>query len=59
MERWEYMSKWINQPQRDSTLEVASSTHATLKALGEEGWEMVTILPMGTIWLVWFKRKLS
>ena len=38
MERWEYKSEWINQPQRDSTLEVSSSTHATLKVRGEEGW---------------------
>jgi hypothetical protein len=59
MERWEYEYDWIYAPHTRGNLEVTASAKNTIKARGAGGWEMVSILPVGSSWLAWYKQKVS
>jgi Domain of unknown function (DUF4177) len=42
MQRWEYMSIYVDSPELRHQSEVP-----TLKQLGEQGWELVSTTPVG------------
>lgn len=59
MERWEYVYDWIDEPHTKGNVEVTAAAKNSIKARGADGWEMVSILQVASLWLVWYKRKVS
>jgi hypothetical protein len=53
------MTRFVYAPHTRGNLEVTASAKNTIKARGAGGWEMVSILPVGSSWLAWYKRKVS
>ena len=51
---WEYRVKFVRIPKKDATAAVTGE----LNEVGEEGWEMVNIVEVGTVLMAVFKRPL-
>jgi hypothetical protein len=52
--RWEYRVKFIRIPKNEATAVVTSE----LNEVGDDGWELVNIVEVGTILMAVFKRPL-
>lgn len=52
--QWEYRVKFVRIPKKDATASVTDE----LNEVGEEGWELVNIVEVGTVLMAVFKRPL-
>ena len=50
--KWEYRVKFIKVPRTEATAIVSGE----LNELGDDGWELVNVLEVGTILMAVFKR---
>jgi hypothetical protein len=53
--RWHYRVKFIKVPRAEATASVTGE----LNELGEEGWELVNVVEVGTILMAVFKRPVG
>ena len=52
--QWEHRVKFIRIPKNDATAFVTGE----LNEVGEDGWELVNIVEVGTVLMAVFKRRL-
>lgn len=53
--KWQYRVKFIKVPRSEATAIVSGE----LNELGEEGWELVNVVEVGTILMAVFKRSVG
>ena len=53
--KWQYRVKFIKVPRTEATAIVSGE----LNELGEDGWELVNVVEVGTILMAVFKRPVS
>jgi hypothetical protein len=53
--KWQYRVKFIKVPRTEATAIVSGE----LNELGEEGWELVNVVEVGTILMAVFKRPVG